>query len=167
MTAKHFRTLVLSLGTFGTLLCPIHAQVAAVRKAIQNNYDKRNAALAKKNAVGAFANQASDFLAIDENGREKVIDDSNRQDQLEHMQIVLKNIKFIHETTQIQSVALDKNGGAIVTVKDTYLKSRVDPTTQQEHQSKWISTYRDYWKKSQGKWMMQRHKTVSQQRVAP
>lgn len=142
------------------LLClvpaAVHADPAgAARKAIQAQYDKANAAAARRDVDAVFAIQTPDYVHIDKQGRTHTAAEARQQ----FAQIVAA-AKTIKAVTRIQTFKLDKTGATVTIAEraDIYL---LNPQTGKLSHLLITDMARDLWVKTANGWKQKRTKELS------
>ncbi len=146
--------LLLAVVTFAPLA---HADAASdARKAIQTAYDRENAAAARKDVNGMFANETSDFEDITKEGRKVNLTEMRAQ-----LGRVMAGIQSIKATTTIQKFSL-KGQQAIVVAKGHAEMTGVNPNNHSTVKAIIENTSEDLWVKTKRGWLQKRSKTLTE-----
>jgi ketosteroid isomerase-like protein len=125
---------------------------AAAKKEIQAQYDKMDAALAKKD-VGAYVKVCTpDFVNVDEKGSKSSLSELKVQ-----MKQVLDAAKTFKSTSAITKIKL-----SVVHVKQQVAASLLPPGATQVQNLKIAAESDDTWVKSSAGWKVSKSVTISQ-----
>lgn len=123
---------------------------ASVQKAIQAQYEKRNAAAKKKDVTGALSINAPDFVALDPTGTKRTLT------QLRPLLAeAFANTSSYLVATQIKSVNLTGNKAIVNTNDNAKLTSKNNKVEEV------IRAYEDIWVKQGNQWLRQQSRTLS------
>jgi uncharacterized protein (TIGR02246 family) len=126
------------------------------RKAIQAAYNRRNAAMAKKDLKTVWSSMAKNYVSISKDGRRL------SGAQLRAMMTpFLMGIKSAKGTSTIRRVTLQGNA-ATVEVAENGTVVGVHPQSKQEVVTRTNSRSLDKWVKVNGRWLIVQSKTLSE-----
>lgn len=141
---------LLLISLIATAPAVLAQDTASVQKAIQAQYEKRNAAAKKKDVTGALSINTPDFVALDPTGTKRTLT------QLRPLlSEAFANTSSYLVTTQIKSVKLTGNKATVNTndtAKLTSKNNKVEEVTR---------AYEDIWVKQGTQWLRQQSRTLS------
>ena len=147
-------------GVAACLLAPalqVKAETAAqVKKAIQAQYDKGNAAVAKKDSKALVATYTTDRISIDDKGVKHTV-----AEELQQMKQVFAMAQSLSGTTTIVSITV-KGYTAIVQVKESDKVVMANPQTHATSTMVMDSVSDDTWVKNGATWLQKKSVAKSQ-----
>lgn len=157
---RYSQTLLLALCLSPLALSGARADgTANIRQAIQAAYNRQNAALARKDASGALAYIAPDFVGTSLKGEHFGL--AERQQGMPRMLALFQSIKA---TTVVETISM-KGRVASVQVRRTDAMSMTNPQTHKLMQGVVEQHIIDTWVKGAGGWLLERSRQLSTRRV--
>ena len=138
------------------VLCsPVLAQDAAVKKAIQAQYEKEALGLAKKDAKAMLSINTSDYTTTDDKGKTTTM--AELKDQITQLFGMMQSAKV---ATKIEKLTL-KGDTATVIASDSSTVTLLNPQTKAKSVLTGTSRNEDTWIKQKGTWLRQKNKVLS------
>ena len=127
------------------------------RKAIQAAYDRNNAAMVRRDVSGVLATYAPGYTSIDQNGQETA---RSGEEERQHWVESLTPPSKVKSKTRIVDLKL-QDGGAVVTTESHEDITYVSRKTKSVQRLNIIESARDFWVKSQNRWLWKRSRTLT------
>lgn len=141
---------LLLISLIATAPAVLAQDTASVQKAIQAQYEKRNAAAKKKDVTGALSINTPDFVALDPTGTKRTLT------QLRPLlSEAFANTSSYLVATQIKSVNLTGNKAIVNTNDNAKLTSKNNKVQEVTR------AYEDIWVKQGNQWLRQQSRTLS------
>lgn len=150
------RTILLALGCLLMFASAVEAdQTAEARKAITALYEKEDAAISRKDVIGATAHCTSDYVSISTKGVRSTL-----TQQRQTIQTAFQALQHPKSTSKIQKFQASGNT-YVVTVRSDNSATMVDPQTHGIHNLGGREVDRDTWLKTPKGWRQRRSEALS------